>query len=106
MWGVDIRLRRKSWIQGIENNKILHFLFSSKQKVVLFSSQELVPLTAIAAMPGATMRIYMGEPVDGRVAESVKIGDPLTLVNTFFLLYHGQCPDSGVRGSMSPDARY
>lgn len=37
-------------------------------------------LTATAAMPGATMRIYMGEPVDGRVAESVKIGDPLTLV--------------------------
>jgi hypothetical protein len=31
-------------------------------------------------MPGATMRIYAGEPVDGRVAESVKIGDPLTLV--------------------------
>jgi len=26
------------------------------------------------------MRIYAGEPVDGRVAESVKIGDPLTLV--------------------------
>jgi len=29
------------------------------------------------------MRIYNGEPVDGRVAESVKIGDPLTLVNFF-----------------------
>jgi len=38
---------------------------------------------SIAAMPGATMRIYNGEPVDGRVAESVKIGDPLTLVNFF-----------------------
>ena len=26
------------------------------------------------------MKIYRGEPVDGRVAESVKIGDPLTMV--------------------------
>ena len=49
-----------------------------------YSNQELVPLTAIAAMPGATMRIYMGEPVDGRVAESVKIGDSLTLVRNLF----------------------
>ena len=44
------------------------------------SSLATTPLTATAAMPGATMRIYVGEPVDGRVAESVKIGDPLTLV--------------------------
>ena len=45
-----------------------------------FSALATTPLTATAAMPGATMRIYAGEPVDGRVAESVKIGDPLTLV--------------------------
>jgi hypothetical protein len=38
------------------------------------------PLTATAAMPGSSMRIYRGEPVDGLVAEEVKIGDPLTLV--------------------------
>ena len=31
-------------------------------------------------MPGSSMRIYRGEPVDGLVAEEVKIGDPLTLV--------------------------
>ena len=31
-------------------------------------------------MPGTSMRIYRGEPVDGLVAEEVKIGDPLTLV--------------------------
>ena len=48
--------------------------------VLHFSSLATTPLTATAAMPGATMRIYVGEPVDGRVAESVKIGDPLTLV--------------------------
>lgn len=38
------------------------------------------PLTATAAMPGTSMKIYYGEPVEGDVAESVKIGDPLSLV--------------------------
>jgi len=38
------------------------------------------PLTATAAMPAAHMKIYRGEPVDNRIAENVKIGDPLTLV--------------------------
>jgi len=37
-------------------------------------------LTATAAMPGSTMKIYYGEPGEGFVAENVKIGDPLTLV--------------------------
>ena len=37
-------------------------------------------MTATAAMPGTSMKIYYGEPVEGAVAESVKIGDPLTLV--------------------------
>jgi hypothetical protein len=31
-------------------------------------------------MPASSMKIYRGEPVDARVAEEVKIGDPLTLV--------------------------
>lgn len=38
------------------------------------------PLTATAAMPGSTMKIFYGEPGDNFVAENVKIGDPLTLV--------------------------
>lgn len=38
------------------------------------------PLYQTAAMPGTSMRIYYGEPIEGAVAESVKIGDPLTLV--------------------------
>ena len=38
------------------------------------------PLVATAAMPSTSMKIYRGESVDGRVAESVKIGDPLTMV--------------------------
>jgi len=37
------------------------------------------PLTATAAMPGSSMKIYYGEPEEGYVAENVKIGDPLTL---------------------------
>lgn len=38
------------------------------------------PLTATAAMPGTSMKIYYGEPTEGDVAQNVKIGDPLTLV--------------------------
>ncbi len=45
-----------------------------------FSGLGTTPLTATAAMPGSSMRIYRGEPADGRVAEEVRIGDPLTLV--------------------------
>jgi len=37
-------------------------------------------LLATAAMPSTSMKIYRGEPVEGRVAESVKIGDPLTMI--------------------------
>lgn len=38
------------------------------------------PLTATAAMPSSSMRIFYGEPTEGLVAENVKIGDPLALV--------------------------
>merc|ERR1719150_2511809 len=38
------------------------------------------PLTATAAMPSSSMRIFFGEPSEGLVAENVKIGDPLALV--------------------------
>ncbi|ENN81248.1 hypothetical protein YQE_02342, partial [Dendroctonus ponderosae] len=37
-------------------------------------------VTAMAAMPGCSMKIYTGEPSDHIVAENVKIGDPLSLV--------------------------
>ncbi len=37
-------------------------------------------MTATAAMPGSTMKIFYGEPGEGAVAENVKIGDPLSLV--------------------------
>merc|ERR1712066_330206 len=38
------------------------------------------PLTATAAMPSSSMRIFYGEPAEGLVAENVKLGDPLPLV--------------------------
>ena len=49
--------------------------------VLIFSSAlGTTPLTATAAMPGSTMKIFYGEPGEGAVAENVKIGDPLSLV--------------------------
>lgn len=38
------------------------------------------PVTAMAAMPGCSMKIYSGDPSNHLVAENVKIGDPLSLV--------------------------
>ncbi|KAG1657272.1 Cuticlin-1 [Nymphon striatum] len=37
------------------------------------------PLTATAAMPGCTMKIFIGDTETGFIAENVKIGDPLIL---------------------------
>ena len=53
-----------------------------EQFIVIFLSRALgtTPLSATAAMPGSTMKIFYGEPGDSLVAENVKIGDPLTLV--------------------------
>merc|ERR1712128_330974 len=44
------------------------------------SSLGTTPLTATAAMPASSMRIYSGDASEGLVAENVKIGDPLALV--------------------------
>ncbi|CAH0550402.1 unnamed protein product [Brassicogethes aeneus] len=38
------------------------------------------PITALAPMPGCSMKIFTGDPTQKEVAENVKIGDPLTLV--------------------------
>ncbi len=58
------------------------FTFYIHEISLPFSGLGTTPLTATAAMPGSSMRIYRGEPVDNRVAEEVRIGDPLTLVVT------------------------
>lgn len=44
------------------------------------SMVDATPLTAMAPMPGCTMKIFYGDPDLHEVAENVKIGDPLTLV--------------------------
>lgn len=44
-----------------------------------FSLMHADPVTAMAAMPGCTMKIFSGDPSTKEVAENVKIGDPLTL---------------------------
>ena len=49
-------------------------------KIPCFSALGTTPLTATAAMPSSSMRIFFGEPSEGLVAENVKIGDPLALV--------------------------
>lgn len=41
---------------------------------------EPTTLFATVPMPGCTMKIFSGDPLDREVAENVKIGDPLTLV--------------------------
>lgn len=40
------------------------------------------PITALAPMPGCSMKIFSGNPDEREVAENVKIGDPLTIVIT------------------------
>lgn len=37
------------------------------------------PVTALAPMPGCTMKIFSGDPSSKEIAENVKIGDPLSL---------------------------
>jgi len=44
------------------------------------STMEPTTLFATMPMPGCTMKIFSGDPLDREVAENVKIGDPLTLV--------------------------
>ncbi|XP_051172704.1 cuticlin-4 isoform X1 [Leptopilina boulardi] len=39
-----------------------------------------LPQQSMTPMPGCTMKIFSGDPTRHRVAENVKIGDPLTLV--------------------------
>ena len=52
--------------------RVIHVKFSS--------GLGTTPLTATAAMPSSSMRIFYGEASEGLVAENVKIGDPLSLV--------------------------
>jgi hypothetical protein len=72
--GYHIRCRYHTEEKRLLGNFAVRKLFKSS------SGLGSTPLTATAAMPGTSMKIYYGEPVEGDVAESVKIGDPLSLV--------------------------
>ena len=74
---INERLREypiKLFHLNFKNDKMQNFPLSFR------SGLGTTPLIATAAMPSSSLKIYRGEPVDGRVAESVKIGDPLTMV--------------------------
>ena len=53
---------------------------SPRPLTLLPSGLGTTPLTATAAMPASSMRIFYGDASEGLVAENVKIGDPLSLV--------------------------
>ncbi|XP_019879499.1 cuticlin-4 [Aethina tumida] len=66
--GFHIRCRYNTRNNTITNDSL---------KVDLMSAD---PITALAPMPGCSMKIFSGDPTEREVAENVKIGDPLTLV--------------------------
>jgi len=76
--GYHVRCRYQSQEKTLTNDFNVRFKWSD-------SAQDrnglgTAPLTATAAMPASSMRIFYGEASEGLVAENVKIGDPLSLV--------------------------
>ena len=76
--GYHVRCRYQSQEKTLTNDFNVRFKWSD-------SAQDrnglgTTPLTATAAMPASSMRIFYGEASEGLVAENVKIGDPLSLV--------------------------
>ncbi|KAL1512514.1 hypothetical protein ABEB36_002096 [Hypothenemus hampei] len=72
--GFHIRCRYKT------RNNTSYNENSLKLDSTVAPSQEQDPVTAMATMPGCSMKIYSGESSNHLVAENVKIGDPLSLV--------------------------
>ncbi|XP_046399228.1 cuticlin-4 isoform X2 [Ischnura elegans] len=58
--------------------------YQTKDKTILshfnVSMLGTTPISATAPMPGCSMKIFAGDPETRRIAENVKIGDPLSLV--------------------------
>lgn len=73
--GFHIRCRYQVQEKTLTNDFNVRF-----DAINIDSALGTTPLTATAAMPGSTMKIFYGEPGEGAVAENVKIGDPLSLV--------------------------
>ena len=57
-----------------------YYVWLQNSSFFFSSALGTTPLTATAAMPSSSMRIFYGEASEGLVAENVKIGDPLSLV--------------------------
>jgi hypothetical protein len=80
--GYHIRCRYRTKEQTLTNDFNVRFDWDENAQNREDGSLGTTPLTATAAMPGSSMKIFYGEPTEGTVAENVKIGDPLTLVVT------------------------
>merc|ERR1712168_773395 len=79
--GYHVRCKYQTQEKTLTNDFNVRFKWSDDSQSRLgLDSLGTTPLTAPAAMPGSSMRIFQGEAGDGIVAENVKIGDPLSLV--------------------------
>jgi len=79
--GYHVRCRYQTQEKTLTNDFNVRFKWAdSAQNRQGISALGTTPLTATAAMPASSMRIFYGEPSEGLVAENVKIGDPLSLV--------------------------
>jgi len=80
--GYHVRCRYQSQEKTLTNDFNVKFPWSSGGAVDRQGASGLgtTPLTATAAMPASSMRIFYGDASEGLVAENVKIGDPLSLV--------------------------
>lgn len=79
--GYHVRCKYQTQEKTLTNDFNVRFKWSDDSQSRLgLDSLGTTPLTATAAMPGSSMRIFQGEAGDGIVAENVKIGDPLSLV--------------------------
>jgi len=79
--GYHVRCRYQTEEKTLTNDFNVRFKWADDSQSRLgVDSLGTTPLTATAAMPGTSMRIYFGEASEGLVAENVKIGDPLSLV--------------------------
>jgi len=79
--GYHVRCRYQTQEKTLTNDFNVRFKWAdSAQNRLGISALGTTPLTATAAMPASSMRIFYGEASEGLVAENVKIGDPLSLV--------------------------
>merc|ERR1711881_115061 len=80
--GYHVRCRYQTQEKTLTNDFNVRFKWadSAQNRQGGLSALGTTPLTATAAMPASSMRIFYGEASEGLVAENVKIGDPLSLV--------------------------